>query len=60
MARGDSGTATEDDTDWEWDWTMVELSIMMGIILIASIPYFYSMWKNPPIDNRRGSGRKND
>jgi len=58
MARGDSGTTTDDDEIKEWDWDMVQMMIIMALVFLSSIPYFIGMYKNPPSkDNRKGSGK---
>lgn len=57
MARGASGTTTDDDEGWEWDWTMVELLIMFAVVLLSSVPYFYGYITNPPNRGKKGSGR---
>ena len=60
MARGDSGTTTDDDeSHWYDDWELVQMTIIMLLVLLSSIPYFIGMYKNPPLkDGRKGSGKQ--
>lgn len=59
MARGDSGTTTDDD-EWQWDWDAIEMLVMVGIVLLSSIPYFIGYFSVERKQLRKGSGKKKE
>ena len=60
MARGDSGTTTDNDDEWQWDWHMIEMLVMIGIVLLSSIPFFIGYFSLEAKATRKGSGKKSD